>query len=214
MKELKKDIKRAAILREAEKLFERYGYRKVSIDEIVAAAGIAKGTFYLYFESKDVLYHEIFISYHTEVMPQAIDMIEREGELKKSIYLDMVGGLYYMQKKPIMLEVMLGNPAYLSESVTTEMVHGYYKEIASKVFEGIEHKLSPGLTMDDFIHMYMFFYGSLGHGSPDDPARWRLAASTARVLVDGMFSRSRWKPRPVEDIIAEVDKLFEQEGAK
>ncbi len=214
MKELKKDIKRASILREAEKLFERYGYRKVSIDEIVAAAGIAKGTFYLYFRSKDVLYHEIFISYHTEEISQAFDMITREGDLKKGIYVDMVGGLYYLQKRPILMEIMLGNPAYLSESVTTEMVHAYYKEIASKVFEGIEHKLAPGLTMDDFIHMYMFFYGSLGHGSPDDPARWRLAASTARVLVDGMFSHSRWKPRPVEDIIAEVDKLFEQEGAK
>ena len=70
------------------------------------------------------------------------------------------------------------------------------------------------ITMDDFIHIYRFFYGSLGHGRPDDPARWRLAASIARVLVDGMFSRSQWKPRPVEDIIAEVDKLFGQDGMR
>ena len=79
----KKDIKRAAILREGERLFERYGYRKVSIDEIVAAAGIAKGTFYLNFETKDALYHEIFMSYHTKEIYQAFDMITREGDLKK-----------------------------------------------------------------------------------------------------------------------------------
>ena len=201
-------------MREGEKLFERYGYRKVSIDEIVEAAGIAKGTFYLYFDSKDVLYHEIFISYHTNEIDQAMDMITREGDLKKGIYVDMVGGLYYLQKRPILMEVMLGNPAYLSESVTTEMVQAYYKELASRVFVGIEHKLSPDITMDDFIHMYSFFLGSLRYGDPQDPAFWRLAANTARVLIDGMFSRSRWKPRPVEGIIAEVDKLFEQEGIR
>ena len=210
----KKDIKRSAILREGTKLFERYGYRKVSVDEIVSAAGVAKGTFYLYFESKDLLYREIFESYHTNEVYQAFDMITREGDLKKSIYVDMVGGLYYLQKRPILMEIMLGNPAYLSESVTTQMVHAYYIEIASEVFKGIEHRLAPGLTMDDFIHLYTFYLGTLKHSEPADPDFWRLAANTARVLIEGMFSRTRWTPRPVEDIINEVDKLFEQDGAK
>lgn len=44
-----------AILSGAAKLFRDQGVAAVSIDEIVAAAGIAKGTFYLYFRSKDAL---------------------------------------------------------------------------------------------------------------------------------------------------------------
>ena len=54
--ELKKDAKRQALISEGERLFERYGYRKVTVEEIVAAAGVAKGTFYLYFKTKDALY--------------------------------------------------------------------------------------------------------------------------------------------------------------
>ena len=43
------------ILASAARLFEARGVRAVSIDDIVQGAGIAKGTFYLYFKSKDDL---------------------------------------------------------------------------------------------------------------------------------------------------------------
>jgi AcrR family transcriptional regulator len=44
---------RDAILDAAEKLFARFGYRKTTIDELAREAGIAKGTVYLYFKSKE-----------------------------------------------------------------------------------------------------------------------------------------------------------------
>ncbi|MCB9565999.1 MAG: TetR/AcrR family transcriptional regulator [Myxococcales bacterium] len=48
--------KRRRILEAASELFVAHGYRKASIGDIARRAGIAKGTFYLYFESKiDVL---------------------------------------------------------------------------------------------------------------------------------------------------------------
>lgn len=43
------------ILASAAKLFREKGVRAVSIDDIVAGAGIAKGTFYLYFKTKNDL---------------------------------------------------------------------------------------------------------------------------------------------------------------
>jgi len=48
--------KRARILRAALQLFLRYGIRRTSIDDVAREAGIAKGTFYLYFDSKDTLF--------------------------------------------------------------------------------------------------------------------------------------------------------------
>jgi len=46
-------------------LFARKGFDKTTVDEIVAKAGVAKGTFYLYFKSKDDLIKELAF----EVMP-------------------------------------------------------------------------------------------------------------------------------------------------
>ncbi len=44
--------RRQQILSHARDVFARRGYHEAKIDDIVAAAGIARGTFYLYFEDK------------------------------------------------------------------------------------------------------------------------------------------------------------------
>jgi AcrR family transcriptional regulator len=46
-------VRREELLDAAERLFLERGVAGTSIDEVVAAAGVAKGTFYLYFASKD-----------------------------------------------------------------------------------------------------------------------------------------------------------------
>lgn len=48
--------KRQLILDTATKLFSRFGFSKTSLDEIAAAAQIAKGTVYNYFPSKEELF--------------------------------------------------------------------------------------------------------------------------------------------------------------
>jgi AcrR family transcriptional regulator len=47
-----KGRKRLRILRAASELFARQGYRKTNVGEIAELAGVAKGTVYLYFETK------------------------------------------------------------------------------------------------------------------------------------------------------------------
>src|SRR5579863_4593279 len=48
--------KRERILAAALKLFAHEPYQAVTMDRVAAAAGVAKGTLYLYFPSKDALY--------------------------------------------------------------------------------------------------------------------------------------------------------------
>lgn len=43
------------ILKTAAELFSEYGFEKVSVDSIIAKAGISKGGFYVHFDSKDTL---------------------------------------------------------------------------------------------------------------------------------------------------------------
>jgi AcrR family transcriptional regulator len=51
--------RRQQILSAARDVFSRRGYHAAKIDEIVGAAGIARGTFYLYFEDKRAIFEEI-----------------------------------------------------------------------------------------------------------------------------------------------------------
>jgi AcrR family transcriptional regulator len=56
---MRKAERRQKILQHARDVFARRGYHEAKIDEIVAAAGIARGTFYLYFEDKRAVFDEI-----------------------------------------------------------------------------------------------------------------------------------------------------------
>lgn len=50
---------RQRLVRTAERLIGAHGYENVSVDQIVAECGIAKGTFYHHFKSKDELMDQI-----------------------------------------------------------------------------------------------------------------------------------------------------------
>jgi AcrR family transcriptional regulator len=58
--EIEIEMVRADLLVKGKELFIENGLRKTSIDEIVKACDIAKGSFYKFFTSKEELYFEIF----------------------------------------------------------------------------------------------------------------------------------------------------------
>jgi AcrR family transcriptional regulator len=59
--------RRSAILKAAREVFARQGFADTSVDDIAAAAGIAKGTAYLYFTSKEQIYFEALLERAREV---------------------------------------------------------------------------------------------------------------------------------------------------
>ncbi|MBQ3537377.1 MAG: TetR/AcrR family transcriptional regulator [Clostridia bacterium] len=64
----KKTEKKMKILDTAFSLFKDYTVTSIAIDDIVKAAGIARGTFYLYFMDKNDLLEQIIIYKSTEYM--------------------------------------------------------------------------------------------------------------------------------------------------
>jgi len=73
--ERKRSERRDAILRAAEHVFCVRGYSDASIADVIDAAQISRGTFYLYFDSKDSLYLELverFTGFVTEAL-QVVD---------------------------------------------------------------------------------------------------------------------------------------------
>ena len=52
-----------AIKKSARDLFRKYGYNKTSVNELAKNASIAKANFYKYFESKELILHEVLMDY-------------------------------------------------------------------------------------------------------------------------------------------------------
>jgi AcrR family transcriptional regulator len=56
----------------------QYGYKKTSVDELCRQAGISKGAFYLFFESKEALFCEVLCSVQRQVCDTASKIMEKE----------------------------------------------------------------------------------------------------------------------------------------
>ena len=61
-----RDSVKRKIVESARRLFNRHGFEGVSVDEIMAGAGLTRGGFYSYFESKSELYAEVLGCFFTD----------------------------------------------------------------------------------------------------------------------------------------------------
>ncbi|HEY0454598.1 TetR/AcrR family transcriptional regulator [Actinophytocola sp.] len=76
--------RRTEILRAARKVFEEHGFLDTRVADIVAAADVAQGTFYTYFDSKEAVFAEVarqviermMDELHTEYVPD-MEPVER-----------------------------------------------------------------------------------------------------------------------------------------
>jgi len=57
---------RKTIVESARRLFNRHGFENVSVDSVMAHAGLTRGGFYTYFDSKSELYAEVLSCFFTD----------------------------------------------------------------------------------------------------------------------------------------------------
>lgn len=75
----KENIKRS--LKEAcKKNWTQHGYKKTSVDELCRRAGISKGAFYLFFESKEALFCEVLCSVQEQICNGALRIMEKQKD--------------------------------------------------------------------------------------------------------------------------------------
>ena len=89
---------RTNIVRAARKLFNREGFHNVSIDQIMADAGLTRGGFYSYFASKDELYAEAitFILFeHPSEHWEGVDMDKEGPALAREIVTSYLGQAHF-----------------------------------------------------------------------------------------------------------------------
>ena len=72
----KGERRKQELLQIAYRMFLQKGYEETSVDEIIAQAGIAKGTYYYYFETKEQMLEEVI-----DMMLEAEEEKARVGEV-------------------------------------------------------------------------------------------------------------------------------------
>jgi AcrR family transcriptional regulator len=74
--------RRKRIMQKAKGLFAEKGYHSVTVGEVAETCGIAKGTLYLYFDSKANLFFEIFFETYKEIFKQVTRIVDSKKDFE------------------------------------------------------------------------------------------------------------------------------------
>ena len=77
--------KRESILRAATRVFARNGYFNSKVADIASAAGVADGTVYLYFKSKEEILHSIFDQNMAEAIAADRKLIDKLSDPREKL---------------------------------------------------------------------------------------------------------------------------------
>lgn len=157
--------------------FAEYGFHKTTMDKIAKKAGIAKGTLYLYFDSKEALSQSIMVAYFKKTKDDlmTLDQFKTIDSLLKHIENTLTVTKEDMLLMPIFFEAF--GPSFASKEFTEEIssffngIGDYYaKHLQSLMDQGVVcNTINPTALGRVLVSM---FYGVLLHKGlfkqPDD----------------------------------------------
>ena len=191
-----KDARRQAILRAAGELFVAGGGELPSVAAIAVAAGLAKGTVYLYFRTKG----EIFASILQDGWGEVIGDLERtfrsaDEALAGRVAAFLSGYVGYVERHPELLQLDALGHGVLERNLEAETLLAFKRALQGRLTAGatiLEGALglSPGRGLQLLTRTYAMTRGlwqSFDHSRhPSRPPPSSLSGSFSAELLDAL----------------------------
>ena len=116
---------------EAAKCLAQYGVRRTTVDELVKRVCIPKGTFYLFYKSKELLLFEVIQEQHDAInndLAKALSGISAK-DLNADVLTDLIFGFFKKtDDMPILKLLDTGEVELLVRKLPREVVEAHYKD--------------------------------------------------------------------------------------
>ncbi|MDI6873568.1 MAG: TetR family transcriptional regulator [Actinomycetota bacterium] len=189
------DDRRRKIIANAARLFAGKGYHGTTVDEIVQATGIAKGTFYLYFESKEDLLVEVIKNLIDETLQRIDEKLRGKGRSDFITRIEAKGeellGLYLENSE--LLYMLLGET--VGNHRLQEQLHEVYERLAERLEEDLQWGVQEG-EIFPYQDLRTVAYALVGMGqtvailvSGSDREQLPRIRATVDQLIRRIFSR-------------------------
>lgn len=122
---------RKRLKEEAAKCLARYGVRRTTVDEIVKRVNIPKGTFYLFYKSKELLLFEVIQEQQEDVNRRLYQTISgiAPAELTADRLTDVIFGFYKMTEEMLILKMLdVGEVELLARKLPREIVEEHFQD--------------------------------------------------------------------------------------
>lgn len=184
--------KKQALKTAAYQVFSQKGYKATGISEIARQAGVAVGSFYNYYDSKEAIFLDVYIAENNRIRQEMMDGIDWEADA-----VDLVTHIFAWSRNKVSSNKILSewyNPAISDE------LHGYFTSEKGQK-ENLFHqflidKFTQRLAVEGFsqdniqeiLQVYQLFYYMDMHITEEDfPNVSRTIEALATNFVKGVF---------------------------
>lgn len=153
------DEKRRMIYCAALKIFSEEGYHQATMEKIAALSGVAKGTVYTYFKSKEDLLDQLLEEYYQEIVEKISAICSQETDILQQIRELIVFWVRFIETNPLVYRLIQSEAIFQRPGGKT-MFYDYIVSHLPMLKERIvalnrEHRLKT-------TSFYSTFYGALG----------------------------------------------------
>jgi AcrR family transcriptional regulator len=220
------------ILSAAYRLFMSAGYETTTIQDIIREVGIAKGTFYHYFSSKEELLSEL-AQWQFEGAAAMLDSILKDPDLSALEKFEQLGeniGMWKVDNFELILSVArtLYHPDNLrlrhtfNQYTKTIFVPTYTAIIRQGVEEGVFDVRYPEETAemiillsfgvsDEFVSIFLKMQDDMSYAHVLERKLWSLERSIERLLGAEEHTLSLYKPEQIASFTKEARNDRNQE---
>jgi AcrR family transcriptional regulator len=212
---MKGDERRAAIVREAIRLFAESGFRGTTTRKLAAALGVTEPVLYQHFPSKDDLYRAIIETKAAEVQPQTGRLRDLSRGTDDRAFLCALGELILRryEEDPDLSRLLFFSALErheLSELFFERLYVGFYQLVTGyirrRIREGAFRKVNPEIAARGLIGMisYHGLIGILYPGKFKRADRKRVATQMVATYLEGIYRPEEPNPPAPRDDSASV----------
>ena len=160
-----KAARRSAILQAAETLLARDPENFASVAEVAEAAGLAKGTVYLYFKTKEEMLMAIHASQASRLFDEVEALITDRGAAL-TVEEAAHGFCDFVSRNPLFLQVAGKCHSSLERNIDAEFMYQFRLGVAARLgaigprLEDIFPQLAPGQGVELLNHTYALGIGT------------------------------------------------------
>lgn len=134
------ELRRRELIDIAERLFTKKGYDEITISDIVKAAGVAQGTFYYYFKTKDDILDAIADDYLSETARLADEVAARQdlNAIEKILSISAWSRGLTKDKKRIVVPLHEDRHAHLHLKLEKKSMRVLLEPLRAIVRQGIQ----------------------------------------------------------------------------
>ena len=150
-----KEARREELLAAARKVFAEKGYHEAKVRDIAAAAGVAKGTVYLYFPDKRSLFSELIDNLFMR-LSAAILRVDTGGDVEAQIKHNLRAILSVLVDDPDTMNMLFAHAAGVDPAFSAK-IESLYQGLKTLLTESLEEGQELGIVAEGDARLYASF---------------------------------------------------------